>query len=114
MLRGLGWLPGAGLDVAVNMHKILRHDSKPGIDLVRTKDKGRTGYYERYVTAQSVTKGMRLTLGVLHMPALESIADFVRKIVDSCLDSGAAVNTVMLDREFFNAGAMAGRVPRAI
>ena len=97
------WIPDKGIDIAIDMHKILRHDKKSTGDLIHTKDKGHAGYYERYVTAQSVTSGIRLNLCAYHMPALESIDNFVRKILVSCQNIGVKIRYVLLDREFFNA-----------
>ena len=51
------------------MHLIRRWDRKHGAELVRSKSKGRTGTFERYVVAQCVRPGVQLALALLHMPA---------------------------------------------
>ena len=106
MLKAKGQIPKKGINIAIDMHKILRHDKKPSAKLIHTKDKGHIGYYERYITAQSVSPGIRLNLSAYHMPALESIEDFVRKILVSCQNLDVKINYILLDREFFNARIM--------
>ena len=90
------------LDVAVDMHLIPRYDKKYGRELVRSKFKSGTCIFERYITIQCIVAGHRLVLGVLAMPALEDLADFVRKIIDSARNAGASLGIVMMDREFFS------------
>ena len=84
------------------MHLIRRWDRKHGAELVRSKSKGRTGTFERYVVAQCVRPGVQLALALLHMPALEDTADYVRRAITACRGTGAEIGTVMLDREFFS------------
>lgn len=98
---------GQALDVAVDMHLIPRYDKSYGAELVRSKAKDGTYVFERYITVQCIVAGGRLVLGVMHMPALEDLADFVRKIVCSARRTGAKVGTVMMDREFFAASVIA-------
>ena len=43
-----------------------------------------------------------MALALLHMPALEDTACYVRKTVAMCRRTGARIGTVMLDREFFS------------
>ena len=69
---------------------------------MRSKSKGRTGTFERYVVAQCVRPGVQLALALLHMPALEDTADYVRRAIAMCRRTGAGIGTVMLDREFFS------------
>lgn len=105
MLRGLGLLDGE-LDLAVDMHLIPRYDAARGPELVRSKHKSGTTWFERYITIQSVTPGLRLVLGALPMPALADKADFVRQLVHICRAHGVGIGVVMADREFFAAGVM--------
>ena len=97
---------GALSDVAVDMHLIPRYDKKYGAELVRSKTKSGTYVFERYVTIQCLVRGSRLVLGVLRMPALESVSTFVRKIVDFARRAGIGTGTVMMDREFFATDVM--------
>ena len=48
-LQSLGLLRGRRMDVAIDMHLIRRWDRKHEAELVRSKSKGRTGTFERYV-----------------------------------------------------------------
>ena len=52
--------------------------------------------------AQCVRPGVQLALALLHMPALEDTADYVRRAIAMCRRTGAEIGTVMLDREFFS------------
>ena len=101
-LQSLGLLRGRRMDVAIDMHLIRRWDRKHEAELVRSKSKGRTGTFERYVVAQCVRPGVQLALALLHMPALEDTADYVRRAITACRGTGAEIGTVMLDREFFS------------
>ena len=105
VLRGLGML-GGELDLAVDMHLIPRYDAKRGPELVRSKHKSGTTWFERYITIQSVTPGLRLVLGALPMPALGEKADFVRQLIHICRGHGVRIGVVMADREFFAAGVL--------
>ena len=101
-LQSLGLLAGKRIDIAIDMHLIRRWDRKHGAELVRSKSKGKTGSFERYIAAQCVRPGMQIVLALLHMPALEDTACYVRKTVSMCRRTGAKIGTVMLDREFFS------------
>ena len=61
-LQSLGLLRGKQMDIAIDMHLIRRWDRKHGAELVRSKSKGRTGTFERYVVAQCVRPGVQLAL----------------------------------------------------
>jgi len=107
-LREMGMLgDGEGLEVAIDMHLIPRYDKSHGAELVGSKHKAGTNLFERYITVQCVMRDRRLVLGVLHMPALEDTADFVRKIIGAARDTGAGIAMAMLDREFFATDVMA-------
>ena len=101
-LQSLGLLAGKRADIAVDMHLIRRRDRKHGAEPVRSKSKGKTGSFERYIAAQCIKPGMQMVLALLHMPALEDTACYVRKTISMCRRTGAKIGTVMLDREFFS------------
>ena len=101
-LQSLGLLSGKRIDIAIDMHLIPRWDRKHGAELVRSKSKGKTGSFERYIAAQCIKPGMQMVLALLHMPALEDTACYVRKTISMCRRTGAKIGTVMLDREFFS------------
>ena len=98
--RALG--RGQKIDVAIDMHLIPRYDRRHGEELVRSKARGKTGLFERYIPMQCIVCGGRLVLGVFSMSALKDTADFVRKTIDSARRAGARLGTVLLDREFFS------------
>ena len=101
-LQSLRLLSGKRIDIAIDMHLIRRWDRKHGAELVRSKSKGKTGSFERYIAAQCIKPGMQMVLALLHMPALEDTACYVRKTISMCRRTGAKIGTVMLDREFFS------------
>ena len=101
-LQSLGLLSGKRIDIAIDMHLIRRWDRKHGAELVRSKSKGKTGSFERYIAAQCIKPGMQMVLALLHMPALEDTACYVRKTISMCRRTGAKIGTVMLDCEFFS------------
>ena len=101
-LQSLGLLAGKQIDIAIDMHLIRRWDRKHGAELVRSKSRGKTGSFERYIAAQCINPGIQMVLALLHMPALEDTACYVRKAVAMCRRTGAKIGTVMLDREFFS------------
>ena len=105
LLRDLGLLPGR-LDVAIDMHLIPRYDKERGPELHKSRWKDGTQWFERYFTIQSVTPGVRLTLGALPMPALEDSADYLRKLVTICRGHGVGIGVLMADREFFDTSVM--------
>ena len=102
-LQSLGLLRGKRVDTAIDMHPIRRWDRKHGAELVRSKSKGRTSTFERYVVARCVRLGVQLAPALLHMPALEDTADYVRRAIATCRRTGAGIGTVMLDRGLFPA-----------
>ena len=101
-LQSLGLFAGKRVDIAIDMHLIRRWDRKHGAELVRSKSKGKTGSFERYIAAQCIKPGMQMVLALLHMPALEDTACYVHKTISMCRRTGAKIGTVMLDREFFS------------
>ena len=101
-LQSLGLFAGKRVDIAIDMHLIRRWDRKHGAELVRSKSKGKTGSFERYIAAQCIKPGMQMVLALLHMPALEDTACYVRKTISMCRRTDAKIGTVMLDREFFS------------
>ena len=101
VLENLGMLSGR-MDVAVDMHLIPRWDAKKTADLVRSKMKGGTTWFERYVTVQVVNAGSQITVAARRMPALEDSAAFVDQVISLCGKGGVGIRTVLLDREFFS------------
>ena len=101
-LQSLRLLSGKRIDIAIDMHLIRRWDRKHGAELVRSKSKGKTGSFERYIAAQCINPGIQMALALLHMPALEDTACYVRKTISMCRRTGAKIGTIMLDREFFS------------
>ena len=98
----LGLAPEDGLMVAIDMHLIRRYDRIRGPHLTRSKNKNGTTYFERYITVQCVNAGSRLVLGVLPVPALESVPKMVRGMIDQCTVEGAKIKLALLDRGFFS------------
>ena len=101
-LQSLGLLSGKRIDIAIDMHLIRRWDRKHGAELVRSMSKGKTGSFERCIAAQCINPGIQMVLALLHMPALEDTACYVRKTISMCRRTGAKIGTAMLDREFFS------------
>ena len=89
-------------DLAIDMHLIPRYDDKYNENLIRAKSKKGAETFERYVSIQVITPGMRLVLGVLHMPALADTSDFVGMLLAKVRNLGVKIGTVMADREFFS------------
>ena len=74
--------------------------------MIHSRSKQGTDYFIRYVTAQCVDRGARLMLAAIHIPALESMSDFVRRLVDLARQAGADIRLVLLDHEFFTTDVM--------
>ena len=110
-LEELGMLSGR-MDVAIDMHLIPRWDAVKTGELVRSKAKRGTTWFERYVTVQCVKAGSQITVAAAHMPALSGTAAFVDGVVRACRKGGANIGTVLLDREFFSVGVI-GALERA-
>ncbi|MXX21290.1 MAG: transposase [Cenarchaeum sp. SB0665_bin_23] len=102
-LKQLYKLPKDGIVVAIDMHLIPRYDRIRGEELARSKYKNGTKYFERYVTLQCVNDDIRLNLVCLQVPALESVPNTVRTIIQECLSYGITIKLCLLDREFFSA-----------
>ena len=102
-LKQLNMLPKDGIVVAIDMHLIPRYDRTRGEELTRSKYKNGTKYFERYITMQCVNDGIRLNLGCLSVPALASVPDMVRVIIQKCLNYGIVIKLCLFDREFFSA-----------
>lgn len=94
------------MDLAIDMHLIARYDKKRSKHLRRSKHKNGTTWFETYITIQCLNSGIRLVLAVVQVPASESHAEIVRKIIDSCNDLGISIGMVILDREFFSTRVM--------
>ncbi len=105
-LRRMGKTPPDGMTIAIDAHLIPCYCKDHGVEQIRSRSKQGTDRFIRYVTAQCVDRGARLTLAAIHMPALESMSDFVRKLVDLARQAGANIKLVLLDREFFATDVM--------
>ena len=105
-LRRMGKIPADGMTVAIDAHLIPCYSKDHGSEMVRSKSKQGTDYFIRYVTAQCVDLRARLMLAAIHMPALESMSDFVRRLVDLARQAGADIKLVLLDPEFFSTDVM--------
>ena len=95
-------LPKEGITVAADMHKIPRHDRKPGPELMRGKYKNGATYFEAYITIHCVVAGIRLVLAVLPMHAGDTVAEFVPKIMELCMNV-PKISLIMMDSGFFSA-----------
>ena len=105
-LRQMGKVPPDGMTVAIDAHLIPCYCKDHGVEQIHSRSKQGTAYFIRYVTAQCVDRGARLMLAAVHMPALETMSDFVRKIVNLARQAGADIKMVLLDREFFATNVM--------
>ena len=105
-LRRTGRISPDGMTIAIDAHLIPCYCKNHGIEQIRSRSKQGTDYFIRYVTAHCVDRGARVVLAAMHMPALESMSDFVRKLVDLARQAGANVKMVLLDREFFATDVM--------
>ena len=99
-LDELDILPKEGITVAVDVHKIPRHDRKPGAELMRGKYKDGATYFEAYITVHCVMAGIRLALAVLPMHAGDTVAEFVPKILELCTNI-PKISLIMMDKEVF-------------
>ena len=93
-LQSLGLLSRRHVDIVIDMHLIPRWDRRHGAELVRSKSKGKTGSFERYIAAQCINPGIQMVLALLHMPALEDTACYVRKVITVCRKTGARIGIV--------------------
>ena len=82
------------------MHRIPRYDRIRGPHLTRSKNKNGTTYFEWYITVQCVNAGSRLVLGVLPVPALESVPKMVRGMIDRCKGEGTKIKLAFLTAGF--------------
>ena len=94
---------GGPVEISIDGHKIPRDDRKQRPELVNAQSKKRTGQFESYVTAQCITGGQKITLGVVPQRKLETVSDIVPKLVHICRRAGVEISVVMMDREFFTA-----------
>ena len=86
----LGRLPDV-LDVAIDMHLIPCHSKKLGSDLRGGERKSGTNRFETYITAQCVNSKSRLILAALYMDKSSSVHEFLRRIINLCLENASAV-----------------------
>ena len=105
-LRQMGRIPADGMTIAIDAHLIPCYCKDHGSEMIHSRSKQGTDYFIRYVTAQCVDRGARLMLAAIHMPALESMSDFVSRLVDPARQAGADIRRILLDREFFATDVM--------
>jgi len=89
--------------VAVDLHDIARWDRRPGTRLVRSRRKNGTQYFERVMTAQCFEGGLRVTIAMVPVGALDRMPDVLRRLIGvvkrAC--AGAGVEPVLpVDRGF--------------
>ena len=108
LLRQKGGKGSPHVTVAIDEHDIRRYD-KNHDGLVKTYYDRGTAYRERYVVAQIVDgKNMKknnepaLFLGAANVVQGYNKTDFVRKIIQFCLDQGVKIDLLLLDRGFFS------------
>lgn len=101
-MKAMGRLDGP-VEISIDGHKIPRDDGRQRPELVNSQSKKRTGQFELYVTAQCITGGGRITLGVVPQRKLETVSDIVPKLIHICRRAGVEIGIVMMDREFFTA-----------
>lgn len=95
------------LDVCIDKTFTLRHDSKPGPELVRGAIRGnRKAYAEGYIVMQSIVAGERLTLAWAPVGSGDSNHDKIRSLFDACARRGLRIGTADLDREFYDTRAI--------
>ena len=105
----LGRLPDV-LDVAIDMHLIPCHSKKLGSDLRGGERKSGTNRFETYITAQCVNSKSRLILAALYMDKSSSVHEFLRRIINLCLENASAVGSrlglILVDRGFFSVNSI--------
>ena len=106
IIKKHGRIPRKGLTVAVDMHLIYRYDKKPSEELTRSRYKGGTRYFERYMTMQCVDDGIRLNLGAAYLKMTDFVPDLLRVLLESVRDLGVKVKMLLLDREFFSVNSI--------
>ena len=83
------------------MHLIARHDREPGEELMRSRYKLGTKYFERYLTVHCVNATMRMALSGAHLKMSDSVPEAADAVFQTLLDLGFKIHLVLLDREFF-------------
>ena len=100
-LEKAGMMPKDGWTMALDMHKIGRHDRTRGEELTRSKYEKGTMYFERYMSVQCTDEGAHLNAAALPVYMLDSVPGSVRQILEGCIKRGIRIRLVLLDREFF-------------
>ena len=106
ILKKLNLIPKDGLTIAIDIHLIPRYDRNRGDELIKTRYKNGTKYFEGYITAQCVDNGAHLVLGVLPLYEKKNIHLAVDRIMQICQKYGIKIRLVLLDREFFTVGTI--------
>ena len=105
----LGRLPDV-LDVVIDMHLIPCRSKKLGSDLRGDERKSDTNRFETYITAQCVNSKSRLVFAALYMDKSSSMHEFLRKIINLCLENASAVGSrlglILVDRGFFSVNSI--------
>ena len=101
-MKAMG-LFGGPVEIALDGRKIPRDDKRQRPELINARSKRRTGQFESYVTAQCITRGRKITLGVVPQRKLETVSDIVPKLIHICRRVGVGIGVVMMDCEFFTA-----------
>ena len=101
-MRAMGLFDGP-VEISLDGHKIPRDDKKQRPELVNSKSKNRISQFESYVTAQCITRGRKIILGVVPQRKLETVSDIVPKLIHICRRARVEIGMVMMDREFFTA-----------
>ena len=94
---------GGPVEIPIDGRKIPRDDRRQRPEPVNSQSKKRTGRFESYVTAQCITRGGRITPGVVPQRRLETVSDVAPKLIHICRRAGGEIGTVVTDREFFTA-----------
>ena len=106
ILEKMNIFPIYGLTLAIDIHLIPRYDRIRGDELIKSRSKDGTKYFEGYITIQCVNKNAHLVLGVLPTQSKKNIHLAVDDIVQICLKLGVKIELLLLDREFFTAGTI--------
>ena len=94
------------LTLAIDLHLIPRYDRNRGEELITSRYKNGTKYFEGYITVQCVDKKVHLILGVLPIETKKNIHLPVKDILQICQKYGIKIRVVLFDREFFTTGTI--------
>ena len=106
ILKKHNMFPKSGLTIAIDLHLISRYDRKRGEELIISRYKNGTKYFEGYITVQCVDKNAHLVLGVLPIQTKKNIHLALDAIMQICLKLEMKIRLALLDREFFTVGSI--------